>query len=599
MRYITKKVVFAAGLALAFTSCSDFNDYNSVPTDTSNPKADKTLLANIQENANLKDFVSIINKAKYAENLNASQCYTLWAPLDGTYDASKILALDSVKIVDRFINMHLAQFSHPVSGIVDETIISLNDKHHSFTNLKGVLFDNLQIKDANIPSTNGLIHTISGASEYHPNIYQYMDEVKGCDSLVMHVHQYDETYIDKKKSIEGPMVKGQQTYLDTVLAKQNTLIASIMKADIQDEDSSYTVLFPTNDAWQEAKDRIKPLYKYISPVNYMDVTTNNTPAASLTATTAKSLNPVQIDADLYCDSLPKSQIMRNLSFSNSYIQNKQLIDGASSDTDSLFSTNRTKLSNVSEILSYCGELQPMSNGYTRTLSSLCFKPWETYETVHNNIEPVRMLGLKTGVPYTVNTYVKDTFVKEHWDKIKDLPDYVKTWIFDKNSGFFNYISTDSINLQIASSKPELDFALQNVLSTKYHIFVVLVPSQVKEPERPVSDASNEIKNLYLRFDMSYTDADGTQKYNRLNTPDAKKVSDDILVVNDGKFHVVELEFTFPICYFGLQAYPTLFMSLTKSFTSTANRRKFEQELRVAGVFLVPDDVYDYVKSLKF
>ena len=298
MRYITKKVVFAAGLALAFTSCSDFNDYNSVPTDTSNPKADKTLLANIQENANLKDFVSIINKAKYAENLNASQCYTLWAPLDGTYDASKILALDSVKIVDRFINMHLAQFSHPVSGIVDETIISLNDKHHSFTNLKGVLFDNLQIKDANIPSTNGLIHTISGASEYHPNIYQYMDEVKGCDSLVMHVHQYDETYIDKKKSIEGPMVKGQQTYLDTVLAKQNTLIASIMKADIQDEDSSYTVLFPTNDAWQEAKDRIKPLYKYISPVNYMDVTTNNTPAASLTATTAKSLNPVQRDADL-------------------------------------------------------------------------------------------------------------------------------------------------------------------------------------------------------------------------------------------------------------------------------------------------------------
>ena len=182
--------------------------------------------------------------------------------------------------------------------------------------------------------------------------------------------------------------------------------------------------------------------------------------------------------------------------------------------------------------------------------------------------------------------------------ISDLPDYIKTFILPKDTRFFSYIATDSINMAQASSKPELDFSLDNVLANRYHIYVVLAPSQLLDPTRPVSTEGSEVKNLYLRFDMSYTAADGTQKYDRLSVPGGKK-TDDILIVNDGKFHFVELVFDFPICYYGLEAYPTLFMSLTKSFTSSANRRKFEQELRVAGVFLVPDSAYEYVKSLKF
>lgn len=585
-----------AGLALATTSCTDYSDYNTVPVDA-NEMANKTLYQNICDNNKLQDFAAIIKKANYGSTLSASQCFTLWAPIDGTYDANAILAMDSATIVDRFINMHMTQYSHPVSGNVDERVITINSKHHSFTN---TTFDDYQIVDANIPATNGLIHTIDGASEYHPNIYEALDEIEGCDEFVNYLKSYDVEYIDTRKSVEGPLVNGQQSYLDTVWAKRNNVIRNILRADIEDEDSSFTVLFPTDKAWNGAIQRISPLYKYISTIDYMDVETNNftKAAASVTATDAKAANPVKIDGALYTDSLPKSQITRNLAFSNSYPQNKPLLTGTASATDSLFSVRGNRLSNTQEVLGYCGDLRSMSNGYVRTLDSLCFKPWETYETVRSYLAPERIVGLKAAASYTVNTFGQDTLVRKHPEFFTELPDFIKYMMFPEGQAHFQYISTDSINMSGATAKPELDFALRNVLSTKYKIYVVMVPSQLNEPERPLSTDKTEVKNLYLRFDMAYTDADNKQQFKRLNVPGAKTTA-DIVIQNDAKFHVVELEFEFPICYSGLEAYPTLFMSNTKSFTSSSNRNKFEQELRVARIFLVPEGANDYVQSLKF
>ena len=42
----------------------------------------------------------------------------------------------------------------------------------------------------------------------------------------------------------------------------------------------------------------------------------------------------------------------------------------------------------------------------------------------------------------------------------------------------------------------------------------------------------------------------------------------------------------------LDAYPSLTMMHTKSYTSSANRKKYDQQMRVAGVFLVPKEYND-------
>ena len=57
--------------------------------------------------------------------------------------------------------------------------------------------------------------------------------------------------------------------------------------------------------------------------------------------------------------------------------------------------------------------------------------------------------------------------------------------------------------------------------------------------------------------------------------------------------VIDLgEFTFPVCYYGLDAYPSLMMMHTKGYTSSSNRLKYDQQMRVAGVYLVPKEYND-------
>lgn len=593
MKYKNKiGMMVMAGAVLAITSCSDYSDYNTVPVD-STPTADKTLYENIKSISNLSDFATIIDKVNYGKVLATSQYYTIWAPVNGTYDAKEIMAMDSASIVDRFLKQHMAQFSYQVSGDVDERVISLNDKHHSFTNVK---FDEFDMELVNIPSSNGMLHAIKGASAYYNSIYQYVEQVKGLDCIANFIKEYDEKYIDTYRSVKGPMVNGQQTYLDTVWTLTNPVVKTILRANIEDEDSMYVMLLPTDDAWKKAKKSIDPKYKYITGFRYMDITENGTGAASLKSSTALVDKAIAINADLYTDSLPKTFVARNLVYSLSYPQNAPLATGQLIGTaereDTLYSTTRTKISNVAEVLSHCGEKERMSNGYVRVIDSLCFKPQETYNPVLSYQSPIRTLNMKVGKSYTRNSLLKTPGIEDD-PMFSELPDFLKSMIIPRNSKYIRWISTDTENFFGTTSRPELDFDLKGVLSQKYKIYVVFCPLKIKDG---IASEEENTKPLYVRFDMASTKADGTPAYERLNVKGADKATADIVVPGNGKFNVVELEYTFPICYYGLEAFPTLFVSHTKMFNNNDNREKFEQELRIAGIYLVPADAEDYVKK---
>lgn len=582
-------MVVVAGGMLAAASCSDYSDYNTAPED-SNAMAGKTLYENIQSQANLKDFAAIIDKAGYADILNASQCYTMWAPEDGTYDASSILSMSKEDITKQFLKHHIAEYSYPVSGEVNERIITLNDKHHTFTNSH---FDDVDVKHANLPSSNGLMHVIGGISKFRNSIYEHLSSsAEGCDSIADYITSYADSVIDVRNSIKGPLVNGQQTYKDTVWRYTNPIISRILRADIEDEDSSYVMLLPTNEAWKAARERIQKRYKYITGFTYMDIADNTTAAASVKATTAPSKNKVNIDVELYNDSLPKSWLSNALIFSLSRDCNNPLLTGQLSNgakPDTLRSTTGARLSNVEEILSHCGDLQTMSNGYIRVLDTLCFKTYETYDPVLSTKSPIRVLGLKQNMRPTLNSMLQ---VGVHDSLLTELPDFLKRYVMPKTSNYVTWVSTDSVNYSSPTVKPELDFALPGTIATKYKIYVVFCPfSSTQGLDAP--------KPYYARFDLAYNDAEGKQQFYRLNVPGAKKSTDDIIVPGNGKFNYVEMDFEFPITYEGTGAFPTLFISNTKAFTTASNREKFEQELRIQGVYLVPEDAVEYVNNLKF
>lgn len=599
MKYINKIGMMAvAGFALATTSCSDYSDYNSVP-ESSNAQATQTLYENIKSRSDLKNFAALIDAAGMAEELNASQYYTMWAPVDGSYDYQSILNMGQEKIAERFVKQHIAQYSYPVSGEFAQSIITLNDKHHDFTN---VSFDDFKIVNANIPSTNGLIHTINGYSVFYNSIYGNLPETQGCNNLVKFIKDYDEKYIDKRNSVPGPMVNGQQTYLDTVWLTTNPVVKRILRADIEDEDSSYVMLMPTDEAWQTAYDTIKSSYKYITNFKYMDVAgisgikESDVAAGDLTKSIAPSQKALAINDEIYNDSLPKYWITRNLVYSLSNPNNMPLLTNqpihGSGDVvrDTLYATTNSKISNVEELISHLGEPQKMSNGYTRTLDTLVFKSYETYQPVLSTIQPIRTLGLNKRP--THHTMLQSTMIRNYGEDIlSELPDFLKRRVMSKKSNYVTWVATDEANYATNSARPEMDFAITNALSTKYRIFVIFCPISHTAEGNPYLKKD---KPYYARFDIAYNKADGSVDYYRLNP--GKTSKDEIIIPADGKFHYVEMSFEFPITYYGIEAFPTFFISNDKKFSTSSNRSKYEQELRIQNIYFVPEEALDHFKN---
>ena len=576
-----------------FFSCSDYSDYNSVPSAGDLPSASKTLWENISSDPQLTKFTTLAQQCKFSEALNSPRFYTVWAPVDGAIsdtEYNRLMASDSATIVKQFMQQHMTEYNYPVSSALESmNIVSLNAKHHPFTQQS---FDGIPYNTVNIPAANGVMHKIDGVSEFYPNLYENFDNLKGCDLMKDYIQKYDEYYLDVNASVIGPLRDGKQTYLDSVMKKRNNVIRSIIRADLEDEDSTFCMLVPNDQAWKNAYDAIHPLYNYIPKMDYMDLEKKTLVASSLKATDSKADKAAETDGELQ-DSLTCRNIVSNLVFSNWYKGNQPLFgNGSFAPADTAYTTSGRHLTNMQEVLDHTIAINEMSNGMTRTIDELTFDPWETYNPVLATVVPEATMKV---TKLTQHNIPLDSLAGRD-SLFSKVPAMLRQWILPKTSRFFSYVAVDSANIDGTTGKPEFNFALRGVRSATYHIYVVTVPAQVEEPKA-------DVKPYYLRFYLSWTDAANKQQYTVL--PNGSKssiemttdngVSDASLTYlgNPSRLNVFDLgEFTFPACYYGLDAYPSLMMMHTKSYTSSANRKKYDQQMRVAGVFLVPKEYND-------
>ena len=578
-----------------FTSCADYNDYNSVPSAGDMPGANNTLWENISTDTQLTKFASLAKKCNFSEVLNSPRFYTLWAPVDNAIsdaEYNQLMASDSATIVKQFMQQHMTEYNYPVSEALESTtIISLNSKHHAFTKSS---FDGFSYVDnaINLPSTNGVMHKINGLSEFHQNLYENIDNLTGCDSIKNYIQKYDEYYLDVNASVIGPLRDGKQTYLDSVMKKRNNVIRSIMRADLEDEDSTFCMLIPNDKAWNDAYAAISPRYNYIPKLDYMDLTLKTAEAKNTTATTAKAVKAAEADGELQ-DSLTCRNIVSNLVFSKCYQRNYPLFGiGSFTAADTAYTTSRNDLTNMQEVLNHTTDISEMSNGVARTIDSLAFCSWETYNPMIGAFYPDATKAVKK---LTFHNIPVDSLAGRD-SLFSKVPEMIRQWILPKTSRFFSYVAVDSANIDGTTGKPEFDFALRGVRSATYHIYVVTVPAQVEEPLA-------DVKPYYLRFYLSWTDAKNKQQYTvlpqgsnkelEMTTDEGTNTNKLIYLGDPGKVNVFDLgDFTFPACYYGLDAYPSLMIGHTKTYTSSSSRKKYDQQMRVAGVYLVPKEYND-------
>lgn len=543
----------------AATSCSDFSDYNEIPS-TGNMSADKTLWENISQNENLSDFAALVKKAGFDAALSQSHFYTVWAPANGTFEAQALLAEDSTKLLKEFVKNHIAEYNHVISGAIDERIKVLNEKSYDFVGDGAYTYDGLNITTLNQPSANGIMHILNGAAQFYPNIYEQATSATGLDidSVVKYFKHYEIQTLDTKNSVLGPTVNGKQTYIDSVMIVTNTAF-NMLRAKVSQEDSSYTMLAPTNEAWVAQYNKVKKYYNYIGTTLAQDID-------EATSTTSAPTSTVTIDPAYQSDSMAVLRVVSDLFYNNNNYYNDWLKEEGKQPYDTLNSTTYGYFTNPEEIMSHTISKSKMSNGEFRIVDSLAFHPWEAWAP-SMSINP-RRSKVWTGATTTVLVN-SDLF-----EEIGYKPKY-------DNERSLQYLWVAPLS---GLGKPQLDVKLYDVLSTTYNIYLVLAPSE----DFGVDDDGNQFRKANnLNFELSYCDAKGKLQTKKLN----QKVEN-----NPNKVDTVAVgTFTFPVAYYGLgdKIYPNLKITTSFGVFSKPMMAKYTRDFRIISILLKPAEMEEF------
>lgn len=601
-----------AGCMLAATSCSDFSDYNAIDA-SAEPSADKTLWENIQANANLCDFAEVLEKVGYDKVLNESHTYTVWAPVNGSFDKDSLFSLSDSKIIKEFVKNMVANYSHQETDVNDTTVFMLNEKLIKFhgKNTSSMTFDgqsliaNSGLSAFNYPSTNGILYTISNPSTFRYNGYEIITDTKDKASKFYDmVMKYQTVTLDEKNSVKGEIVNGLQVYDDSVLIVNNSLTERTLRSKLTNEDSLYTVLIPNDEAWDEAYNRIAKYYNYIPEMNYQDLSDkdlkpvkgggNTASTAFMALGYAKKLvklsskpsdSEFEDNASYWTDSIAKRNVTNNLIYSETNTKyNYKLADGQKFEKgDTLYTTTRKKLTNLPELDNVTMETKTLSNGHARIINNIPFKSWETYAPEIRTRNVVRYLTSNSSnvsnVTYTNVSKDICTF---------DKPD-------EKNLYYVR------VNVSEGSAyAPEMDFKLPDVLSTTYDIYAVVVPGWIENQ----GDSTYVRKPYTLRFDLNYTNEKNEEVRGRFNGKELVTVAAQVIKVpaficGAEKVDTIKLgRVTFPICYAGTEAYPNIKAYCTLTSFGSANRKKYDQQIRIANIIMKPIDLVEYEEKLK-
>lgn len=597
-------MMLVAGGMLAAASCTDFSDYNNAGTYDTGMAADKTLWENISTNKELSDFAEVLKSVGYDKVLSESHTYTVWAPVNGSFDKAEVLGMSQDRRLNQFVKNHIADFSHLESDVNDTTIYMLNEKLLAFRNK---LSDNLTFAGENVmkngsvyncPSLNGTLYKIQNPATFRYNGYEIISEMAGSASdFMQYVKKYEHSYLDESKSVKGEIRDGLQHYDDSVMVVVNDLTEGSLRSQLSNEDSLYTVLIPTNDAWRNNYDKIREYYKYISPIDYQDLnseavgttkggtcpTTATGRATIMAATLGKTTTTLAApaaDAEItettayWNDSITKRfLVLDNVFTETNKKYNGKLATGERFvENDTLLSSTRDYLTNLPYLDQVTVENIELSNGHARVINDFPFSAEETYAPTLRTRNVGRVVTA-TGSSYE-NVIVQglpESFVKFDTNDETELR-YVKAAL-----------------PSTSNAAPELDFYLNNVLSTTYDIYLVVVPGWLEH-----AGEEDYVRKPYtLRVDINYTDADNKQIAGRFDgntvvteTAPMSKVA--AFQVAQDKIDTLKLgTVTFPICYARTEARPNIKVMSTLATFNATNKKKFEQELRIANVILRP------------
>ena len=582
-------------VALLTVSCSDFSDYNTTPE--SQLTSGTSLWQNIVSHGSLNDFATLVQKSGLDINLKGATYYTVMAPLDGTYDMAQFMNADSAKATEQFVKQHIANYGTVMLGEDSSVVRTQNGKIHyvypqGVTDVSKKKYVEFALKNA--PANNGILHILKGQLPWQPNVYEYTDSIENCDSFKVYVKKYETSSIDEANSVQGPPdVNGKITYLDSTVVYTNSYYDERLDIRASVEDSIYTMVYLSNNAWKNAAEKLSPLYKYEKEVKYNNwskISTENKKAVDKDLPADVAKDSIKVDVGLYNDSVYKYQMTRWLSFSMKNPKNKLLAQDKTvteADDDTIVTTNMHRIPGGAFAIKENSvdiegnKVKNLSNGYAYIIDKIGFKSWDTYN-------PYLLYNSKTDIPYyhpdksLVRTeYISKVELAERdtlWNDLRTAGKLINKVVIPElfDERFDSRMQYVEIN-PYSSTKPSFCVALKNVLATTYRVIMVTVPPQIDKYYY-----NNLPTKQTFSFWLDYFDGK-VRKVDPITPIKSEAVSNKFAYFDLGPI-------TFPVCYYGLDAYPTLRVQCTKSEPG------YESSIRLAGIILIPQEAVDFYEG---
>lgn len=590
-----KAGLLGAAVLLGFTACTD-DHFDIQPSTVS---GSNTIWQNVEANADLDSVAMILRRCKvmksqtdksakqtYAELLATSQQLTAWLPKNGTFNAKQYLdELDSAAVLrakdemagtraeydvaNRFARNHIARFNYE-SNMGEQRIALMNSKIVNYNAGEGTFNGvKLDAANANILSSNGMLHVLDGESQFAYNIFERLQVDSRFAKIYGDIDKYNVYTFSSSSSTQGSMNhNGSMEYVDSVWTRTNSLMTDARLTYLTDEDSLYVSVIPTDAAYEAARQKIHGLFKYAKNYNYAW-------DASKRDWTNKGTNALKFNTDSLTTYNVTSGILSASSFSVGYnsegpvtTSNPQAFLNHVLTADSLNSSadlviyNKDK-GNVNPIFDgqTADDAIKASNGYIFAVDNY------NYDPSYSFIQKMNINGHNT------SQVTGSTSEQAQYVTLNNENQNAEVNVDALGVDNFYYYFPVSGNSQL-----NIDFKLNNVLSTKYKISIVLLPNRVNINNIRAEEDGTIIEEKPV-FDVQIRDDKGSMigKAVKNVSVDQDKVEKKVLWE----------AFEFPYAYFGLPSGYESFPVLRVSMSYAQQRKGKCKALSIAKVILEP------------
>lgn len=243
-----------------------------------------TLMQAIEQDPDLTNFAEVLKATGYDATLGNSQVFTVFAPTNQYFtEADKDAVIEQYNdelakgrkneknlAIKEFLQNHIALYNYSVSAAAsDSAVTMMNGKKVAFTSTG---FGNSSYARSNVQTGNGVLFSINGRAQYDPNIFEYLEKDADLDSVKNFIYKYNIEKFMAALSVPGEIIDGNVHYLDSVTWTQNDLLEDYdqLYAEINNEDSSYVFLAPTNAEWDRLLERNKQYFVYDAQISEKD-----------------------------------------------------------------------------------------------------------------------------------------------------------------------------------------------------------------------------------------------------------------------------------------------------------------------------------------